>query len=131
MRVPILLGKGGILGCVFLGKISRECPGKGVFCCCKQAIVTNYRDRGYIFQRNIGGSGDGGTSTGPLILREWWGEGREGYWYNNSDSFDMHVSSLIALSHWLSVFWCDFAMFCFGVCHCLMTVFSHVWILRS
>ena len=98
-----LLGKGGILGAFFLEKFPENARERVFFVVVNKHIVTNYRDRGYIFQRNIGGSGDGGTSTGPLILREWWGEGRgrgesDTNWYN-SDSFDMHVSSLIALSH--------------------------------
>ena len=58
----------------------------------------------------------------PVILRKWGGGGGvRGYRTldNNSDSFDKHVSPLIA------VFWCNFAIFDSRPYHCLTNVFSH------
>ena len=57
------------------------------------------RSRGYIFHK-IGGSGDEERAKVPLILRKWGGGVRgDRNLDNKSDSFDKHVSPLIAFSH--------------------------------
>ena len=129
MCVPIFSGKG-----VRLRRLSREDfprkPGKCV-CFVKSNGYQLSRSRGYIFNK-IRGFRWWAMSKGPPDSTEVGGPGekwqklRQQLWifWQARLSID-RVFSLIA------VFWCDFAIFDFRPCHCLMNVFSHAWISRS
>ena len=98
MCVPIL-GEGvPLLFCgVCLENISRESPIFHVFCVCKKQWLPI--STGYIFHK-IGENEE--RAKVPLILRKWGGGGGvrgDRNLDNNSDSFDKHVSPLIAFSH--------------------------------
>ena len=132
-----ILGEGGtfIFG-ICLEKISRESPIMRVFVCVKSNGYQLPRSRGYISHKIWGGGGGfrwWGTSKGPLILRilRKWGGGwevtrlRQQLWF-----FWQARLSTVSVFSSIAVFWCDFAIFDFRPCHCLMNVFSHAWISR-
>ena len=126
-------GRGTFICGVCLEKISRESPIMHVFV--KSNGYQLPRSRGYTFSTSLRGvQVMRNEQRSPVILRGGGGGGVRGYRNldcNNSDSFDKHVSPLIAFSHWLLCFWCNFAIFDSRPCHCLMNVFSHAWISRS
>ena len=109
-----------------LRKISMNCV-----CFVKSNDYQLSRSRGYIFNK-IRGFRWWGMSKGPPDSTEVggpdekWQKLRQQLWifWQARLSID-RVFSLIA------VFWCDFAIFYFRPCHCLMNVFSHAWISRS
>ena len=124
MYVPISSGKEERLR-----RLSREdFPRKLGKCVCfvKSNGYQLSRSRGYIFNK-IRGFRWWGMSKGPPDSTEVGGGGgekwqklRQQLWifWQTRLSID-RVFSLIA------VFWCDFAVFDFRSCHCLMNVFSH------
>ena len=130
MCVLIFSGKGVRLRRLSREDFPRKTPGKCV-CFVKSNGYQLSRSRGYIFNK-IRGFRWWGMSKGPPDSTEVGGPGekwqklRQQLWifWQARLSID-RVFSLIA------VFWCDFAIFDFRPCHCLMNVFSHVWISRS
>ena len=123
------LGEGG----TFAAFVSRRFPRKPGKCVCfvKSNGYQLSRSRGYIFNKIRGFRWWGMSKVPPDSTEvggpgEKWQKLRQQLWifWQARLSID-RVFSLIA------VFWCDFAIFDFRLCHCLMNVFSHAWISRS
>ena len=110
MCVPIFWGRGYL----YLRCLSREdFPIMHVFCK-KSNGYQLPRSRGVQFPQDRGGgggSGDEERAKVPLILGKWVGGVRG----DNSDSFDKHVSPLIAFSHWLLCFGAILQFFIFDL----------------
>ena len=131
----LFFGEGGTFAAFVSRRFSEKAREMHVFFVIFLTMVTNYRDlEGEYFHKigeggGGGGSGDEEREKVPLVLLKWGGGGgRSDRFLDNSDSFDKHISPLIAFSHWMLCFGAIFAIFDFRPCHCLMNVFSHGWL---